>query len=234
VDPTDTPGTLINRYLRTTQSPLDLQAALNEVIGLDGFYETCAVLEYYPCQDGSVIYLTDKGQVEIKQPHIPIAPGTTVQAATVPGQIIRCFCHATHGPDWYKFFDVPVNGIPASTLLPRALSTDRIPAGPILVEQDGDHARLYTGTSFGAQGTFDLMRSIADAQDSTSFSQYVLDNTEDGKFDFLNFLFEHVWLHTGLAVVYDSNRVTPVDIQRVQDFLHRNQPLNAVTFVIPE
>ncbi len=233
VDATDCPGLLINRYLRATQGPLDLAGALNEVLGLDGFPTECEILHVTACQDDTVLYSVHDGRneqmIRIRQPHDRMAPGQRLPAACVPNPIVRLYCHATAGDKWFNVPEIPVNGLPAKGMLPLSAEEDRIPPGPIQVQIQTDGRVSFCTGSMATDG----LSSIIRARFPDTFDQYVAENMVAGKFDLLGFLFEYVWKYTAAIITYDERRTTASDIQRLNDFLYRNQPVNAILFLLP-
>ncbi len=234
VDPTQTSGVLTNRYLRTTNSPTGLVAALNEVLGLDGFYKSSNILDSHRCSDDSVLYTTTEGVVRIRQPHAELRAGDTVAEGQVPGSVVQLFSYATHGHAWYSKVEVPSNGIPASHVLQFASPHDRIPPGPIAFTEVDGFCRFDIGSGSLSGDFFDYTRSRTDTlSGEASLSAWILSNQVDGQFDLLQFLFDYVWKYTGCIITYDEARTPDADIKRITDFLYRNQPINAVLFLIP-
>lgn len=235
IDPSAAPGVMVNRYLRTTHSPTDLVAALNEVIGLDAFTVEGEVRDVLPCEDDSTLYVLDSSVVRIRQPHTYIPIGDRVSLGQVPGALITAKCQAIDGDQWFDGYELPVNGLPAASVLQYADSDDRIPPGLLQVTELDGHAQFSLGTSYLSSELFNINRQRTDELGSTSFSTHVLDNLDaDDRFDLLGFLFTWVWKYTGMIITYSRDKISEDDVRRVRDFLYRNQPVNAVVFLLPD
>lgn len=231
VDPMDATGSSITRYIRSTGGIRDLESALNEVVGLAGFHVAGLVEQAIAAEEG-VIYTVSGERVLIHQDHAPIAPGTYVHKGLVPGQAITIYSRCTHGDTWVNFFHIPVSGIPAKGILPYANELDRIPAGSVSVTESSGKVTLHLGVNDLCQGVFNRWVQ-AWAEEDPTFNDHVLANLDtENRFPFLDFLLSNVWADNGMCIVCNIRRLSAEDIGRVEDFLYRNKPVNAVSFTL--
>lgn len=228
IDPTDSDGRGATRYLRTTGSILDLETALNEVLGMDSFPDNGVVLGYHVTEEG-VLYEIGDTIVRINQPHDPIPTGHSVVRGQVPNKVVHIFSKVTHGDKWYNYFHVPVNGLPASRLIHLASDTDRVPAGRLAVSLEEGLYKIEIGSSSEVQDLMDHLRRQS-LDENPTFNEYIGDNSDGDVFDLVTFLLENVWNENGMCVMMDSQRMSTSDQGRVRDFLYRNHPINAVSF----
>jgi hypothetical protein len=225
-------GYWVSRFLRSSQSVVVLERALNEIAGRVVLDSRVTINKVIPGK-GGYSYYTDAGVIHARYKHSPLVVGATYPAGYIISPVVKCFSRHTAGDRWFAVATSQTDvEFPVSLLFPGVV----IPKGRVTCELDsfgfvnialpGPTETVEEWNSFRELNEFPTT-SISAAL-SSHFSMEVGVPME---IDLLTFLMEQVWGNHGVVIAIKEDDLLPETLASLREFIDSHKLVNSVTLL---
>jgi hypothetical protein len=225
-------GYWVTRYLRSSQSVVVLERALNEIAGRLVFDSETLIKKVIRGRNG-YSYHTEMGVLHARYPHTPLAEGTTYPTGYIVSPIVKCYSWQTAGDNWFRVASSEVDlTFPVSSLFPSvyipnyAVVCELGSDGFVRIDLPGNPEEVAEWNTFRqhnelpSTGISSSLVDVFDLEEDTPRSLNVLD-----------FLMQNVWHHQGLVIGVKEELLFPDSLVGLREFIDSHKLVNSVTLL---